>query len=151
VIELSKRLIELMADPRDREHFSRLAGLNAPLLPETPPTAPAAASRLSRWERDEHRQFCAWLELHELPYSHSRTDVRATIQPGLPDFLVAVAGELICIEFKTEGGKLSLEQETWRLRFEAQGIEYHVLTLALEAIGLITRKLLAAGRPVVTS
>jgi hypothetical protein len=146
VIELSKRLIELMARPEDRAYYSRFIGGQAPEsfstwnAPPPPSQEEPALGRKPRWEKEEHAIFSSWLRLNKLPFDHSRTDRRTTNEVGLADFIVLVNGHLLCIEFKLEGEKLRPEQEAQASLWTSQGAEFHVFSLALQAIRLVNER-----------
>jgi len=77
---------------------------------KTPTTDEAVAKAAAGEELKMHNQFEAWCRLNNLPFIHSRTDRKSTIQAGHPDFTVFAGGRVAFIEFKTEAGKLSQEQ-----------------------------------------
>jgi hypothetical protein len=55
---------------------------------------------------------------------------------GCPDFIVAVAGTTLWIEFKRPGGRLSTDQADFRNRLLANRALYWVVYSAAEAIAL---------------
>jgi hypothetical protein len=93
-------------------------------------------------EKQVHEQFTNWLNQRELLYDHQRMDKRTRNPKGIPDYIVGVAGLMVCIEFKVHGRKLTKEQEEWRRKaVEKSKVQYHVLDNAGDAIHLIQEKL----------
>jgi hypothetical protein len=115
-------ILRLM-DPRDRPKG------NAGLTSEQ-----GEAKRLLKLEREEHGRFVNFLERNQIAYTHSRTDKRTTANLGVADFLIPCYR--LAIEFKRHGGKLSVEQDRWRLRHEARGGIYRVVCSYQEAVAI---------------
>lgn len=62
-------------------------------------------------ERGIHEAFIAWLRKLEIPYVYHRADKKSGIQSGWPDFTVLWCSHCVCIEVKTEKGRLSKDQK----------------------------------------
>lgn len=73
-----------------------------------------------------------------IPWCWHATHKPSTASPGVPDFWVGVNSRGIWLEFKKDYScKLSDDQELFRKRCEAQGIEMHVVYSAFEAIQIV--------------
>ena len=105
-----------------------------PLSP-TPPTTQTL--KRSRLERDEQRIFANWCLLNALPFCWHATHKRSTATTGVFDFWVGKHNASAWIEFKMSSGKLRPEQEAFRLKLVAQGLDWHVVNSAREAIGIV--------------
>jgi hypothetical protein len=94
-------------------------------------------------ERKEQADFANWLLLQNskgraIPFSWHATHTRSKASPGTPDFWVGVNRRGIWIEMKRDYScDLTPEQEEFRQRCEAQGIEMRVVYSCGEAIQLI--------------
>lgn len=86
-------------------------------------------------ENKMHNQFIQWLRLRGLDFIHARTDRKSTIEKGWPDFSVVYNGNVVMIEFKTQSGKLSEDQENVIKRLMVHGNDVHVCTSVQDAIG----------------
>jgi hypothetical protein len=64
-----------------------------------------------RSEKQLHQLIEQDLSRRNVPYYHSRTDKRATISRGLPDFAFAFEGVPVAVECKLAGEQLTAEQE----------------------------------------
>lgn len=73
--------------------------------------------------RDLHVPAQRWLKEHGLAYSYNRPDKRSTATPGVPDLAVCSPGGTVWIEFKTQTGKLSEDQQTWHFLAKRQGVK----------------------------
>ena len=62
-------------------------------------------------ELEIHRLLLSYLNCHEIPHVHCRTDRKATTANGTPDFIVLWGGRGCAIELKGPHGRLSLEQK----------------------------------------
>ena len=88
-------------------------------------------------EREVHKEISRWLNLHNIPNFHSRVDRPSQIDPGLPDYALAVAGVPICLEVKVGGNKLRPEQVHQKAMLEANGWLYHVVSSLPEVITIV--------------
>lgn len=61
-------------------------------------------------EKEIHDEIIQWLNLHRIPYSHSRTDKRTTSNLGEPDFRVYHRNQVVFIEVKRGGNTPSKDQ-----------------------------------------
>jgi hypothetical protein len=92
----------------------------------------------SSLERDQQRVFANWINSHGYPRCWHRTDRRTGADPGVFDFWVGRNGHSAWIEFKLHSeNPLRPEQEEFRRRLDEQGLEWHVVTTAEEAIGIV--------------
>jgi hypothetical protein len=97
-----------------------LCNSNHPVPASFPhPTPDEPEDDRSKWwtgpEKELHDLFATWLEHHEIEGIHGRTDQKATIESGWPDFTCLKTGEdgipRVCmVEFKTRTGKLRKDQ-----------------------------------------
>lgn len=101
----------------------------------------------ARLEKDEHVIFQNWLNLHNYPFIHSRTDKKTSQNLGVPDFIVfkkcvflnktpirsAVAQSLM-IEFKVQSNTMSEVQALFASLCEGQ---VWVFGKAVDAIELV--------------
>lgn len=87
-------------------------------------------------EKAMHEQFLAWLRVHDppLPYVHSRTDRKSTIQVGWPDVTVFYGGRAIGVEFKLPGQKLTADQEKVHAELRAVNVPVKTCFTVIEAI-----------------
>lgn len=119
----------------DQRRFAALVGL---VTHQDDLTAhkeqPAGADKL---ERHEQREFAAWLSQRDYPFVWHATHKKSTGSVGAPDFILAVFGVTLWVEFKRPGFKLSSDQEAFRAKLEAQGIFLHIVYNSLEAIKLV--------------
>ena len=101
-----------------------------------PIQAASPQSKLRPLERAEQRTFARWCQLKDYAFVwHSPAHkTRATI--GCPDFIVALGGVTLWIEFKRAGGHLSAEQEAFRNKLAAQKALYWIVGSAAEAIAI---------------
>lgn len=75
------------------------------------PTDAELATKIARGQEIAlHKMFESWCTRNNVPYIHSRTDRKSTIQVGHPDFTLLLDDHGCCIEFKAPGGKLTEEQ-----------------------------------------
>jgi hypothetical protein len=92
-------------------------------------------------EKQEHNRFIGWLNRHDLDYTHSRTDKRATIKVGTPDFHVWHSARHCFIEFKSEFGKLSQAQKNFIARQCERGTPILVTQSYIEASQFVVNTL----------
>jgi hypothetical protein len=97
-------------------------------------------------ERNLHNVFINWLLLHDLDYTHSRMDKRATIKKGTADFHIWQGLDHCFVEFKAEHGRLSPEQEAFVTRQRDKHVPILVTTSFLEATQFVSRVLWLAPR-----
>jgi hypothetical protein len=103
------------------------------------------SAKRSTSERKEQGQFANYLLLKnsegwQMPFCWHATHTASKASPGTPDFWVGINGHSMWIEFKRDYGcSLSEDQELFRRRCEAQGIEWHIVYSAGEAILLVQR------------
>ncbi len=102
-----------------------------------PIQAASPQSKLRPPERVEQRTFAQWCQLKDYAFVWHSTAARSRATIGCPDFIVALSGVTLWIEFKRAGGRLSAEQEAFRDRLFRNGARYHLVTSALEAIELL--------------
>jgi hypothetical protein len=125
-----------MSDPLERERFSTAPD---PKLEIHPPPKRSAA------EKKEQAQFANYLLLKnsegcDYPFCWHATHTASKATPGTPDFWVGVNRHSMWIEFKRDYScDLSDEQELFRKRCEVQGVEWHIVYSAGEAILLVQR------------
>jgi hypothetical protein len=74
-----------------------------------------------------------------IPYCWHATNSRSKATPGTPDFWLGINGRSLWVEFKKDAScDLSPEQEEFRACCAYQGIEWHLVYSAAEAIRLVT-------------
>jgi VRR-NUC domain len=61
-------------------------------------------------ERKIQDDFAAWLRGNQVPFIRHRMDKKSGIQKGWPDFTVLWMSRAVCIEVKTDKGRVSLDQ-----------------------------------------
>ena len=105
--------------------------------PAEPPTSRAQILRRPRLERDEQRLFANWCLLNSLPFCWHATHRRSTATKGVSDFWVGAYGRSAWIEFKSLPMRLSAEQLKFQEALSAQGLEWHVVTSAAQAIAIL--------------
>lgn len=92
-------------------------------------------------EKEMHKQFSNWLNLHGIFFIHSRMDRPSSQNLGVPDFIFA-CGKLTAIpaavEFKTPDGKLSDDQMICIARMQDNGWQVRVAKSVDEAIRFVT-------------
>jgi hypothetical protein len=93
-------------------------------------------------EKEMHRMFGQWLNLRRIPFREDRMDKATTGPVGFPDFSVFCRGKTLFVEFKSEGGKLRVEQEAWRVKLALEGFDYLTAFSAQQAMDWVTGKLL---------
>jgi VRR-NUC domain len=135
-LKLTPEILKLMS-PEDQQYYGFVdPGVHPPYAEDH--HAPVKTGTL---ERDEQRQFANWLLLHGYTAKvwHG-THKATTANPGVPDFIVAIWGGTLWIEFKLPGAKLSEAQEEFRAGLEAKGHQLHICYSANEAIALVKQK-----------
>src|SRR4029077_15987209 len=100
---------------------------------EADPHPPPVTDKL---EREEQRSFANWCLLHNYPCVWHSTAHRTKASLGCPDFIVGVNGVTLWIEFKRAPLGLSEDQKKFRALMDGQGIVYHLVYSAEEAIAL---------------
>lgn len=114
---LPNSFTDKIADPKERR---RICG--------TPLTSPERQAREDlKLERELHKLICLELSRREIVFIHSRTDRKATIGVGLPDFCFVIRSIPIAVEVKTESGKLTPEQVSTRLKMIENGWQYFIV------------------------
>ena len=48
------------------------------------------------------------------------------VVPGFPDLIMLRGAEIMAVELKAQGGRISRDQNTWLARFIAAGVETHI-------------------------
>jgi hypothetical protein len=97
--------------------------------------AEASAKGESRLERHRHGIFSQFLNLMGFEHIHANPVKRSTIEPGHPDYtLTPPHAPAFYIEFKTEEGRLSGDQERVIARLRGKGYAVFVLTDVREAM-----------------
>lgn len=91
-----------------------------------------------------HEEFSSWLEhhAHELYWDHSRMDRATSNRVGHPDFVIQRSGQVLNIEMKVQGGRLSEKQAEVHAWIERAGGRVYVCRSSAEAIK-ITREFFA--------
>lgn len=97
---LPNSFTDKIADPRERK---RIVG-----SPLTSPQRQAVADM--KLERELHKLICNELLRRDIVFIHSRTDKKASIAAGLPDFCFVIKGMPVAIECKSGSGKVTDEQ-----------------------------------------
>jgi hypothetical protein len=99
-----------------------------------PPKAPAKApgprheAEATREVKDLHDPFKLLLDGKRIPFVYSRPDKPTGQRKGLPDFIFAVAGIPVAIEFKLPGKKPRKDQRDCMAEMEANGWQVSVQT-----------------------
>jgi hypothetical protein len=133
--QLTPDLIRRMASVADQKHYAEMIGITVHQDDLTAhKTQPKGANQL---EKKEQSQFANDLLRKGLPYVWHSTARASTATPGCPDFILAIAGVTLWVEFKRPGYKLSEDQEKFRVALERQGIFLHVVYSADQAIKLV--------------
>jgi hypothetical protein len=71
-------------------------------------------------------QIEKWCKDNGFPYYHDYS--RGKNKPGFPDIIIALPGGwALWLELKSKTGRLSKEQEQWRLKLMALGHEHYVI------------------------
>ena len=127
--------------------------LDAPPCPPTPETTPSVRpddaeppDAFTGAEKLLHRDFAADMERRDCWFVSCRTDQRATIPSGYPDFHVLYTGEDgICrgcaVEFKRAGGSLAELQRSTIVEMRRRGIPVIVAYTLVDAIRFAREKL----------
>lgn len=93
-------------------------------------------------EREMHKQFSNWLNLHRIFFIHSRMDRPSSQNLGVPDFVFSVLRKSTAIpaavEFKTPSGVLSDDQLTCIARMQDNGWMVRVAKSVDGAIRFVT-------------
>lgn len=140
--EVTPEMIKRMS-PEDQKRYSDIviAVEDFPNLHPDDLTAPPEYKPQPRnqtdLERVQQREFASWLSLEDYPYCWHRTDKKSTGTLGCPDFIVAVCGVTLWIEFKRPGYRLSPDQEKFRYRLVKHGNHMHLVYSSDEAIKLV--------------
>jgi hypothetical protein len=87
--------------------------------------------------KDLHQPFIAYLRKQGIPYIYHRSDRRSGINKGHPDFTLLWCGHAFLIEFKTLGGKLSIDQLERIEELSRAGTRTRLCTSLSEAIGYL--------------
>jgi hypothetical protein len=148
-VQMSPHLFRLMS-PADRARYAAVAVPDIALAPRLDhrPSAKTTSD-----ERKEQGTFANWLLLQnskgrKIPFSWHATHTRSKATPGTPDFWLGINAHSMWIEFKRDCScKLSPEQEEFRVCCAYQGIEWHLVYSAPQAIEIVEE---AAG-PVTAS
>jgi hypothetical protein len=74
-------------------------------------------------------------------YSFTSYDFRHRHGAGWPDWVISGPGGFILRELKSNGGRLSEDQQCWREQFKLHGLDFAVWTPAELADGTIARQL----------
>jgi len=74
-----------------------------------------------------HEPILKWCRENHVAFIYSRSDKKATINKGAPDFTICWKGKVIFIECKSKTGKFRPEQIAWRLGAESAGIPVHAV------------------------
>lgn len=101
---------------------------------EDDPHPPPVTDKL---EREEQRQFANWCLLHKYACVWHSTAHRSKASLGCPDFIIGLNSVTLWIEFKRAPNKLTEDQGKFKEILEAQGIPYHLVYSAGEAIALV--------------
>lgn len=96
----------------------------------------AQAIFTERTEKEMHITFESWLNLHNLPFIHSRMDRATTTNLGVPDFAVFYQERALLIEFKMPSSMLSEDQKTYHAKLDKVGASPVVCFSAEQAIKL---------------
>jgi hypothetical protein len=124
--------------PEDQARFG--------VVPDTAPAPQLDRQPTPKTTTDERKQqsdFANWLLLQNsegrrIPFCWHATHTRSKASPGTPDFWLGSSGRSLWIEFKRDRScKLTREQEEFRLACETQGIEWHLVYSAQEAIEIV--------------
>lgn len=75
-----------------------------------------------------HDEILAECRRRLWPCVHSRMDMATTTAKGCPDFIIfADGGRCFAIEAKTKRGKLTMEQQAWRMMLQRLNHRYSVV------------------------
>ena len=139
-VQMSPHLFRLMS-PADQARYAAVAVPDTALAPRLD-HGPSAKTTSD--ERKEQGTFANWLLLQnskgrKIPFSWHATHTRSKATPGTPDFWLGINGRSLWVEFKRDYScKLSPSQEEFRFCCAYQGIEWHLVYSADEAIQLVT-------------
>lgn len=75
-----------------------------------------------------HGPILKWLKDNKVPHYHARPDQESGLTKGAPDFAVFLRQKTILIECKTVKGKLSVDQNAWKMMAEKEGFTVHIVT-----------------------
>lgn len=125
--------------------ISHVAARMVDSVPDPAAVDEFADNRESWWkgpEKEWHDHFATWLQHHGVEFVHSRTDTKATIENGWPDFTcLFTAADGICractVEAKNATGKLSKDQKEVIPRLRAANIPVLVTGDFTEACNFI--------------
>ena len=137
----SPHLLRLM-NPEDQARYGAVSDTAPRLDPHPSPKTRSA-------ERKEQASFANWLLLQnskgrKIPFTWHATNARSKATPGTPDFWVGINRHARWIEFKWDSScELSPEQEEFRVCCAAQGIEWHLVYGAAEAIAFVEKAVAA--------
>jgi hypothetical protein len=133
--------------PEDQQLYGQTisqttAKTTTPTTIPAPKLEPHPSPKAGTAERKEQGSFANWLLLQnsngrKIPFCWQATHTRSKATPGTPDFWVGVSGHAMWIEFKRDRScDLSPEQDEFRVCCAYQGIEWHVVYSAGEAIAI---------------
>jgi hypothetical protein len=105
---------------------------------ESDPESPFNASQEIR---DMHEPIKTWLKFHKVLFINSRSDKPSTISKGFPDFLCFRKGLCCAVELKIKGGKLSKDQEAWKMLMDNDDTPHMVAYDVNDAIKFVKEKL----------
>jgi hypothetical protein len=138
-LALSPHLFRLMS-PEDQAHYGAVPDTaRGPRLDRDPSPKTGTA------EKKEQGTFASWLLLQnskgrKIPFCWHATHTRSKATPGTPDFWVGINRHSMWIEFKRDYScDLSPEQEEFRVCCACQGIEWHLVYSAAEAIQIVEK------------
>ena len=137
-LQLSPHLVRLMS-PEDQVRFGAL-----PNTAPTPHLDRQPTHKTTTGERKEQGTFANWLLLQngqgrKIPFCWHATHTRSKASIGAPDFFVGINGHAMWFEFKVGSNKLTPEQEEFRQGCVCQGIEWHLVYSAQEAIEILQK------------
>jgi hypothetical protein len=136
-MKLTKLTPEIIAcmNPADQEKYTpgQMVAVGRPSYEEDPHPPPVT----DRLEREEQRLFASWCLRKMYPCVWHSTRHRSKASLGCPDFIVGVRGMTLWIEFKRAPNKLQEDQVKFRELMLGQGITYHLVYSADEAIKLV--------------
>ncbi len=96
----------------------------------------AKAKHDGRLEKELQKQIANWLRLNGVFFVRSRMDKRTTVTPGTPDFVLAIEGNPVALEAKTQSD-LSEDQIKVRAQMLANGWAWAQVTTLAEAKSVV--------------
>ena len=133
------REIQAQLERNRRRQVDATKALPNEVLAQTQPTKAERGA-----ERELHVAFENWCRLNNLVVIHSRFGVKATTEPGTPDFAVFDGPRYCFVEFKAHKDPvkhLSKEQQDWIYAAKFRAVQVAVVNSVENAIAYVKQEL----------